>query len=576
MNITWRRRRPARRDAISESLGRRLAVACGLWVAATGAPAQTLSVLYTFTNGVGGALSAGLMQDTSGNVYGTTVNGGTNGWGSIYQMSRLGTLTPLHSFKGGVDGGGPYAALAQGTNGLFYGTAQVAGTNGYGAVFQVSSNGSFTSLYSFHALVGANLTNVDGATPKYALTLGTNGNFYGTASQGGTNGQGTVFEVTHQGEVTVLYSFSNSVDGAAPSGPLLQFTNGLLYGTSIGGGSNGHGTVFQVTAAGNVTAIYSFTNGIDGGAPQAGVIDGQDGYLYGTCKIGGANGTGTVFKITPGGNLTPLYSFGPSTNYPDLEWHPYNADGIAPRTLILGADGNFYGVAYYGGQNGSGTIFQLTPGGVFTVLYTFNFDQSSGTNSDGANPVGLLQATDGSFYGTAYEGGAAGGGTFFRLGLPPQITLQPASESVGLNSNAAFTVSASGALSCQWQFGTNDIVDATSYTLSLTNVQISDAGYYEAIVTNVNGGTTSAVVTLSITNVPLSFATGAGAAQYNSGQFTLTLTNLTGQGTLVIEASSDLQQWTPIFTNSPAYGTLPFIDADAGAYATRFYRAVTP
>jgi len=135
MNITWRRRRPARRDAISESLGRRLAVACGLWVAATGAPAQTLSVLYTFTNGVGGALSAGLMQDTSGNVYGTTVNGGTNGWGSIYQMSRLGTLTPLHSFKGGVDGGGPYAALAQGTNGLFYGTAQVAGTNGYGAFF---------------------------------------------------------------------------------------------------------------------------------------------------------------------------------------------------------------------------------------------------------------------------------------------------------------------------------------------------------------------------------------------------------------------------------------------------------
>jgi uncharacterized repeat protein (TIGR03803 family) len=557
-------------------VGRSLALACGLWVLTAGAPAQTLSVLYTFTNGVDGALSAGLMQDTNGSIYGTAVDGGTNGWGSIYEMSRSGTLKPLYSFKGGVDGGSPYAALARGTNGLFYGMAQVGGSNDYGTIFEVTSNGSFTSLYSFHALRGGNLTNADGATPRYALTLGTNGNFYGTATQGGTNGQGTVFEVTHQGKVTVLYSFSNSVDGAAPSGPLLQFTNGLLYGTAIGGGSNGYGTVFEVTAAGKVTAIYSFTNGIDGATPQAGVINGHDGYLYGTCTDGGANDSGTVFKITPGGNLTPLYSFGPSTNYPDLQWHPYNADGIAPRTLLLGADGSFYGGAYYGGQNGSGTIFQLTPGGVFAVLYTFNFDQSSGTDSDGANPLGLLQASDGNFYGTAYEGGATGDGTFFRLGLPPQITLQPTNQSVELNDNAVFTLSANGALSCQWQFDTNDIANATGYTLSLTNVQITNAGYYQAIVTNINGATTSAVVTLRITNVPLSFAAGASAAQYSSGQFTLTLTNLTGQGTLVIEASSDLRQWTPVFTNPPAYGTLPFIDANAGAYTDRFYRAVTP
>jgi uncharacterized repeat protein (TIGR03803 family) len=547
-----------------------------LWVLTAGAPAQTLSVLYTFTNGVDGALSAGLMQDTNGSIYGTAVDGGTNGWGSIYEMSRSGTLKPLYSFKGGVDGGSPYAALARGTNGLYYGMAQVGGSNDYGAIFQVTSNGSFTSLYSFHALRGGNLTNTDGATPRYALTLGTNGNFYGTATQGGTNGQGTVFEVTHQGKVTVLYSFSNAVDGAAPSGPLLQFTNGLLYGTAIGGGSNGYGTVFQVTAAGKVTSLYSFTNGIDGSAPQAGVISGRDGYLYGTCTDGGANDSGTVFKITPGGNLTPLYSFGPSTNYPDLQWHPYNADGIAPRTLLLGADGNFYGVAYYGGQNGSGTIFQLTPGDVFAVLYTFNFDQSSGTDSDGANPLGLLQAADDNFYGTAYEGGASGDGTFFRLGLPPQITVQPTNQSVGLNDSAVFTLSASGALSCQWQFDANDIANATNDTLSRTNVQITNAGYYQAIVTNVNGATTSAVVTLSITNVPLSFVTSASAAQYSAGQFAFTLTNLTGQGTLVIEASSDLRQWTPIFTNPPAYGTLPFIDANAGAYTDRFYRAVTP
>jgi uncharacterized repeat protein (TIGR03803 family) len=355
---------------------------------------------------------------------------------------------------------------------------------------------------------------------------------------------------------------------------MLQFSDGNLYGTTTSGGSNGYGAVFQLTAGGRMTPLYSFTGGDDGSAPEAALIDGNDGTLYGVCTSGGANDTGTIFNITTAGVLTPLYSFTATS-----PGEPYNNnDGASPRALILGSDGNFYGVAYEGGVNGAGTMFQFSQSNGLTVFYSFSYLLDTGevySNSDGGEPLTLLQTSDDNFYGAAFAGGTNGYGTFFRIGLPPQITVQPISQTVSLYSGATFSVSATGAQVCQWQLDNTNIPNATNYTLSLTNVLLANAGYYQAILTNINGATASSVVTLGITNVPVSFVAGGGALSYAGGQAMLELTNFAGQGEVIIDASPDLIQWTPIFTNPPAFGALQFIDMDAVNYTNRFYRART-
>ncbi len=330
----------------------------------------------------------------------------------------------------------------------------------------------------------------------------------------------------------------------------------------------------ELTAAGAVLPLYSYTNGADGSSSEGALIDGHDGSLYGTCAAGGLFGSGTIFKITPAGVLTPLYSFSEAS-----AGAPYsNNDGASPRTLDLGADGNFYGPAYEGGTNGAGGIFQFLQSSVLTPMYSFNYLESTGeveVNSDGGKPIALLQSSDGDFYGLAYAGGSSGFGTFFRIGLPPQITLQPASQSVSLHGNASFTIAATGALAYQWQFDNANLPYATGNSLNLTNIQSANAGYYQVVVTNINGTTVSSAASLMITNLPVSFVTGGGAISYSGGHV-LELTNLAGQGALVIDASTDLIQWTPILTNPPGFGAIQFIDTDAAAYTNRFYRARTP
>jgi uncharacterized repeat protein (TIGR03803 family) len=565
---------------------RALALAGFACLLALASPAQTFRVLYSFsatdTNGLGGSPST-LMLSTNGELYGTCVNGGANGFGTLYQVTPSGTPAPLYSFTYGTtapyDGANPFAGLTQGTNGLLYGMAQSGGSNGYGTIFDVSTNGAFTSLYSFLKEKGGHSTNASGAAPKYQLVLNThNGNFYGTAVDGGTNGFGTVLQVTHQGKVTVCYSFSNSVDGAYPRAALLLYTNRNFYGTASQGGSNGYGTVFQVTAAGLVTPIYSFTNGIDGANPEGALIDGKDGFLYGTCSAGGTNGTGTIYNITTNGVLTPLYSFSAGTQSPDTGGveNEYNADGINPLGLLLGNDGNFYGVAYYGGPVEAGTIYQFTRSGALNVLYGFSYAEGGGPNKDGANPISLLLAMNGSLYGTAYNNGSNASGTLFSISLAPVITTQPTNQLIGLNGNATFSVTASGAQSCQWQFDDFDLPDATNFTLTITNAKIAEAGYYQAIVANFDGAVVSSAVTLCITNVPFSFLTDPSDLQYAGGQFALTLAGLTGQGDMVIEVSSDLLNWTPVYTNLSGFGDAPLIDSAAGSFPVRFYRARSP
>jgi uncharacterized repeat protein (TIGR03803 family) len=343
------------------------------------------------------------------------------------------TFTTLVNFDF-TNGGYPTAWLVQATDGNFYGTSGGAGAYAEGTVFKITPGGMLTTLYNFCAQGDC----TDGISPMVGLVQATDGNFYGTTASGGAVGGGTVFKITPNGALTTLYSFcaqSGCTDGANPYAGLVQATDGNFYGTTYNSGANGYGTVFRITPEGKLTTLHSF-DGADGEAPVAGLVQATDGNFYGTASSGGAYdqcnfGCGTVFKITPGGALTTLYSFCAQANC---------ADGFYPSgALIQAGDGNLYGTTEFGGnQNAScsypgtcGTVFKITPGGKLTTLYSF----CSQTNcSDGAQPyAGLLQATNGTFYGTTTYGGPKNVGTVFSLsmGLGPFVSLVRSSGKVG-------------------------------------------------------------------------------------------------------------------------------------------------
>jgi uncharacterized repeat protein (TIGR03803 family) len=425
-----------------------VAKSCGvflLWAAAAAAlSAQTFTTLLNFGGPDGEAPFAGLIQGSDGNFLGTTLYGGASdachlGCGTIFAITPGGTLTTLHSFIS-TDGDLPYGVLAQGTNGQFYGTTYSGGAEGDGTVFSVTASGALKTLHNF---VG-----MDGASPYAGLVQGTNGDFYGTALEGGANSNascadfscGTVFKITPGGTLTTLYNFctlSNCTDGDNPYAGLVQATNGQFYGTTLGGGAHGDGTVFSITASGTLKTLHNFAGGsTDGAYPYAALVQGTNGDLYGTTYLGGANvcgglGCGTVFSITPNGKLTTLYNFCSQSGCTDGEL-PYAG-------LIQGTDGNFYGTTAYGGAGGLagyGTVFQITPSGTLTTLHTFMV-------TDGANPDGgLIQATNGTFYGITPAGGASedcmingvqGCGTVFSLslGLGQFVETLPISGKVG-------------------------------------------------------------------------------------------------------------------------------------------------
>jgi uncharacterized repeat protein (TIGR03803 family) len=324
----------------------------------------------------------------------------------------------LHFFSGGTnDGAHPLAAPVQGSDGNFYGTTRDGGTYGGGTVFKITTNGAYTSLYSFS---GTN----DGALPYGGLVQGSDGNFYGTTPGGGTNGAihwGTVFKISTNGALITLFSF-DWFDGASPYAGLVQGRDGSFYGTTSEGNTiGGYGTVFKISTNGALTSLYSFRGTNDGALPSGGLVQGSDGNFYGTTERGGTNDFGTVFKISTNGAYNRLYSFTGGN------------DGGGPNGLVQGSDGNFYGTTERGGANNSGTVFKMTSSGALTILYSF-----TGGNG-GANPwaglvrAGLVQGIDGSFYGTTYSGGQGSAGTVFRLTVvpdSPQLTITPTGANV--------------------------------------------------------------------------------------------------------------------------------------------------
>jgi len=367
-------------------------------------PAQIFTTLVNF-DGTNGNFPGALVQGIDGNFYGTTGSGGACGFGTIFKMTPGGTLKTLLNFC--ESNGATPEGLILASDGNFYGTTFEGGASGAcafacGTVFKFTSSGTLTTLYSFCAQANC----ADGAAPQAPLIQATNGNFYGTTSAGGANGFGTVFEITAEGKLTTLYSFcsqANCADGAGPLAGLVQGTNGNFYGTNYFGTPNDAGTAFEITAEGKLTTLYTFCSQnppvlcSDGSQPLAALIQARDGNFYGTTYTGGSTpGGGTVFKLTPTGQHTIIHSFCA---------RPACADGSLPVAgLIQASDGNFYGTTLAGGNaSGAGTVFEITPGGTVTTLHSFCLLASC---PDGSSPrTSLVQGTNGKLYGTTTQGG---------------------------------------------------------------------------------------------------------------------------------------------------------------------------
>ena len=312
-----------------------------------------------YTNSDGATPQAGLIL--SGNtLYGTANQGGSSGNGTVFAVNINGTgFTNLHTFTANSgshyytnsDGGFPYAGLILSGNTL-YGTAEASGSSGQGTIFKVNTDGSgFTTLHSFTARSFGGPNN-DGANPEAGLILSDN-MLYGTAGGGGSSGEGVVFAVNTNGMgFTNLYSFTGGNDGAGPRAGLTLSGN-MLYGTASAGGSSGNGTVFAVNTNGTgFTNLYSFTGGNDGGSPQAGLIL-SGNMLYGTATYSGSSGNGTVFAVnTNGAGFTTLYSFTGSN------------DGAWPVAGLILAGNTLYGTTEIGGSSGRGSVFSLSLGSV--------------------------------------------------------------------------------------------------------------------------------------------------------------------------------------------------------------------
>ncbi len=346
-----------------------------------------------------------------GNLYGTTRNGGSNKCrpvlpipcGVVYRVTPTGVATVLYQFGSIADDGySALSALIRGPDGALYGTASNGGTyGGGGTAFRIALDGDYRILHSFGGTAG------EGNTLTSALVLGRDGNFYGVTASGGANhcpqipqdgpNCGTIFRMTPAGAVTTLASFGGSAAaGVQANGPMVQGSDGTLYGTTTMGGAYERGTIFKLAPDGTLSTIHSFgATGSDASSPQGSLVQGSDGAFYGTTASGGS-GNGTVFRLDSAGRVTVIHAFG----------RDGQTDGRGPAAfLAIASDGSLYGTTRNGGVNGGGTVFRVTYSGALTTLFSFGRDRLQPHDPE----MGVAVGRDGNLYGTTFYNEGLGG-----------------------------------------------------------------------------------------------------------------------------------------------------------------------
>jgi uncharacterized repeat protein (TIGR03803 family) len=490
---------------------------------------ETLRTVCSFSETNGARPQAGLLLGNDGSFYGATAYGGDSGYGTAFHLTTNGALTTLTSFSL-TNGAYPQARLTSGNDGNLYGTTLQGGitnftySKGMGTIFRVTTNGTLTTLAAF--------SGTNGMEPLAELTLGNDGNFYGTTASGEAAIAGTVFKVTTNGTLTTLFYFSNTF--AEPRSGLALGVDGNYYGTTWLGGTinssypSGLGTIFKITPGGTMTtlAAFNYTNGAN---PQGTLVRGNDGNFYGTTSAGGSNDLGTIFKVTTDGALTSLVSFsGP--------------DGAAPKAaLTVGNNGDLYGTTFGNGINNNGTVFRLATNGALTTLATLYL-----TN---ANPLaGLTLGDDGNFYGTTDLGGTSnsvypfGMGTIFSL-PSPDVTIQPQRQAMIAGSEVTYYANVGGfgtpPFDFQWFFNGLPMADATNTSLTILNFDLVNAGAYSVTVSNQYGYDTGFRV-LRLINSPIVLVDSADV----------------GGGSVSRIASTQISMSTTFGSSAPIYYTL--------------------
>jgi len=359
--------------------------------------AQTFTVLHNFfgaSDAAGGY--NGLVRDAAGNLYGTTPDGGTSGYGAVFKIDTNNNESVLHSFAGGTDGCYPWASLILDAAGNIYGTTSNCGPLGSGTVFKVDTSGNETVLHSFAG------GTIDGAFPFGGLILDAAGNLYGTTELAGPSGYGVVFRLSPSGVESVLHSFAGGpADGSYPylTG-LLMDAKGNLYGVTQSGGASGHGVVYRLSPHGRYKVLHTFVGGpSDGCNPEGTLVSDTAGNLYGTALECGSIGWGIVWRLGPKGGYRVLHNFTAGAT-----------DGANPNAgVVMDTKGNLYGDTGTGGAYNSGTVFELNRQG-FTLLHSFN-GTTDGQFAEGAVVLDAL----GNLYGTTVSGGSYTTGTVWEL-----------------------------------------------------------------------------------------------------------------------------------------------------------------
>ncbi len=475
-----------------------------------GVSAQNLTTVHNSPSD--GSWPVGLLiQASNGNLVGTTYSGGAD-WGTIFKITPSGTFGVMWTFTGGSDGAEPYAGVTEDSAGNGYAVTSIGGNtpSGCGTVDKrLPGNGS--NVTQLHAFAGPPN---DGCTPWAPLVQASDGNLYGTTYAGGSGvgglGGGTVFRITPSGAETILYNFcsqSGCADGYVPYAGVIQGSDGYLYGATSQGGT-GYGTIFKISLSGSgFTVLHNF-NDTDGNLPAGGLTQGSDGNFYGTTSSGGANnygqrGEGTIFKMTPSGTLTSLYSFCSQPNCTDGK----TPDGV----LLQAADGNFYGTTYYGGGTDSGTVFVITPSGSFTSLYSFC---SQANCPDGSHPYpGVIQGSDGKFYGVTQYGGSENAGTVFSLQVTDETLIVSVNGGGTVTSTDGF-INCPGSCSHIYQQNTQVTLNATAAGGWVFGTWGGSCG----------GSSPSCTLTMSQNE--------SVSATFNQLSYTLTVTPPTGSGTV--------------------------------------------